>query len=330
MEDNKEKIINNLKNVMINSLGEDQSLGDESAIDDSTSGDNFVRDVEPDNQKHPKKKKSKTKKRILLVAIILLVVVIACDLRLKTVRYTFASPKLETPFKIALVTDLHGNSYGKNQSTLIDAIDKEKPDVVLLGGDIFDDKISYERSEETIAILSEKYKCYYVTGNHEYWSKDIDNIISIVESYGITVLSGDVDTVDINGQLVNICGVEDPEYYVYVSDGVSIEEQIKQVDEKVNPDYYTILLSHRPEYYELYSQYGFDLVLSGHAHGGQWRIPGILNGLYAPNQGLFPEYAGGLYEYSGGAMVVSRGLDRQGVKAPRIFNRPELVIIEVK
>ncbi len=292
MKDNKEKILNNSKSVMLDSFG-------------------------------------KSKKRILIVAIILLVVVIACDLRLKTVRYTFTSPKVENSFKIALITDLHGNWYGKEQSTLIEAIDKENPDVVLLGGDIFDDKISYEESEETIAILSEKYKCYYVTGNHEYWSKDIENIIGIVESYGITVLSGDVDTIEINGQLVNICGVDDPEDYVYMAEGETIEEQMKRVDEQVDRSYYTILLSHRPEYYDLYSQYGFDLVLSGHAHGGQWRIPGILNGVYAPNQGLFPEYAGGLYEYEGGALVVSRGLDRQGVKAPRIFNRPELVIIEV-
>lgn len=290
-----------------------------------------VTEVDANIKGHSKGKvyAKKRKKIILALIIIVLFILVACDLRLKTVRYTFESSKVKKSFKVALITDLHGNWYGKEQSTLIKAIDKEKPDVVLLGGDIFDDIIDYEESEETIAILSKKYKCYYVTGNHEYWSKDIDNIISIVESYGITVLSGDVDTVDINGQLVNICGVEDPEYYVYVSDSVSIEEQLKQVDEKVNTDYYTILLSHRPEYYDLYSEYGFDLVLSGHAHGGQWRIPGILNGLYAPNQGLFPEYAGGLYEYNGGAMVVSRGLDRQGVKAPRIFNRPELVIIEV-
>ena len=282
-----------------------------------------------EEQKAPSKPK-KRKNRIIILALIVIFLLFACDMRLKTVRYTFTSPKIETSLKIALITDLHGNWYGDEQSTLIEAVDKENPDVVLLGGDIFDDKIDYEESEETIAILSKKYKCYYVTGNHEYWSKDVDNIVSIVKSYGITVLEGDVETIDLNGHLVNICGVDDPDNYVYLDGGEAIETQLKRVDEKANRDYYTILLSHRPEYYDLYSQYGFDLVLSGHAHGGQWRIPGLLNGLYAPNQGLFPEYAGGLYEYEGGALVVSRGLDRQGVKAPRIFNRPELVIIEVE
>ena len=313
MEENKKKILNNLKDIKLDDSNGD-SVGEEESVD----------------QKISKRKLSKPKRIILLAAIILLMVVICCDIRLKTVRYTFTSPKVENSFKIALITDLHGNKYGKNQSTLIDAIDKENPDVVLLGGDIFDDKISYEKSEETIAILSKKYKCYYVTGNHEYWSKDVDNILEIIKSYDITILQGAVDTIDINGQIVNICGVDDPENYVYLDGGQTLEDQLKQVEDKLNKDYYTILLSHRPEYYDLYSQYGFDLVLSGHAHGGQWRIPGILNGLYAPNQGLLPEYAGGLYEYDGGTLVVSRGLDRQGVKVPRIFNRPELVIIEVE
>lgn len=275
-------------------------------------------------------KLKKRKKKIICLVLILVLLIVACDLRLATVKYTINSPKVEKSFKIALITDLHGNWYGKEQRTLIKAIDKANPDVVLLGGDIFDDQIDYEESEETIAILSKKYKCYYVTGNHEYWSKDVDNIKSIIRSYGITVLEGDVDTIDINGQMVNICGVEDPENYVYLDGGQDMDEQLKQVSEKVSGEYYTILLSHRPEYYELYSQYGFDLVLSGHAHGGQWRIPVILNGLYAPNQGLFPKYAGGRYEYEGGSLIVSRGLDRQGVKAPRIFNRPELVIVEIK
>lgn len=273
-------------------------------------------------------KKKKTRKIALI--ILLVIVIVACDMRLKSVVYIFDSPKIENPVKIAFISDLHGNWYGKNQKTLIKAIDKQNPDLVLFGGDIFDDKISYKESEETISILSKKYKCYYVSGNHEYWSKDIENIFNIIKSYGVTILSGDVETIEINGQIINICGLDDPDDYVYMSDGISIEEQIKTVDEKVNRDYYTILLSHRPEYYDLYSRYGFDLALSGHAHGGQWRIPLILNGLYAPNQGLFPKYAGGVYDYEGGSMVVSRGLDRQGVKVPRIFNRPEIVFIEIR
>ena len=93
---------------------------------------------------------------------------------------------------------------------------------------------------------------------------------------------------------------------------------------------YTILLSHRPELFEHYVSRGFDLVLCGHAHGGQWRIPRILNGLYAPNQGLFPQYAGGQYDSDATTMIVSRGLARESTRLPRIFNRPELVLVEIR
>ncbi len=95
-------------------------------------------------------------------------------------------------------------------------------------------------------------------------------------------------------------------------------------------DYYTVLLSHRPEFFELYTEYNFDLVLSGHAHGGQWRIPYILNGLYAPNQGVFPKYAGGEYTENNTTMIVSRGLARESTLLPRFYNRPELVIIDLQ
>jgi len=92
---------------------------------------------------------------------------------------------------------------------------------------------------------------------------------------------------------------------------------------------FTLLLSHRPERIEDYLGYPFDLILSGHAHGGQWRLPGIVNGLYAPNQGLFPKYAGGRYDFEDTAFLVSRGLARESTKIPRVFNRPELVVVDL-
>ena len=110
----------------------------------------------------------------------------------------------------------------------------------------------------------------------------------------------------------------------------AVQEEIWKIEETAGTEIFTVLLSHRPELFEIYQKYEFDLVLSGHAHGGQWRIPGLLNGLFAPNQGLFPKYAGGRYDYAGGTMIVSRGLARESTKVPRIFNRPELVVVDVK
>ena len=105
---------------------------------------------------------------------------------------------------------------------------------------------------------------------------------------------------------------------------------IEKCAEEADSGNFNVLLAHYPEQIEYYRSFGkFDLILSGHAHGGQWRIPGILNGLYAPNQGLFPEYAGGRYDFEDSVMIVSRGLSRTKEIIPRIFNNPELVIIDI-
>lgn len=279
-------------------------------------------------------KKSSMKKRMIVISGIVMILAVACDMRLKTVTYKVETEKITTPIRIALITDLHSDWYGKNQRVLLEALEKQQPDIVLLGGDIFDDKGSYKNAEITLKNLSDQYPCYYVTGNHEYWSKDIDNILAIVEAYGIPVLSGDCETLEIKCQTVNICGVDDPDVVAYTKNGVGMLEQLKSAEEAVkatdNSEGYTILLSHRPEWAETYMQYDFDLVLCGHAHGGQWRIPGLLNGLYAPNQGVFPKYAGGRYDFESGTLIVSRGLARESTLAPRVFNRPELVIIDLE
>jgi hypothetical protein len=128
---------------------------------------------------------------------------------------------------------------------------------------------------------------------------------------------------------MSIGGIDDPEEFI--NDGEMFYKQLENIEEEEkNDDCFSILLAHRPIHIKTYLQYDFDLVLSGHEHGGQWRIPGILNGLYAPDEEWFPQYAGGSYTFDNGEMIVSRGLARESTRVPRIFNRPELVIIEVK
>lgn len=276
------------------------------------------------------KKPRAGKKKMIIAAGILLILLAVCDMRLKTVVYRIKTEKLNCPVRLALITDLHSCYYGKGQSTLLHAIDVQEPDIVLLGGDIFDDGRSYENAKVTLQYLSQQYPCYYVTGNHEYWSRDITTILDIVSSCGITILEGDCDSIQVKGQTLNICGVDDPDVVTYTKDGKGMTDQLNAAKEQIRNDGYNILLSHRPEWANIYERYAFDLVLTGHAHGGQWRIPGILNGLYAPDQGLFPSYAGGEYPLGAGVMIVSRGLARESTLAPRIFNRPELVIIDLE
>ena len=212
---------------------------------------------------------------------------------------------------------------------LIDAIDRQQPDVILLGGDICDDVIPDENVEFLLKGIAGRYPCYYVTGNHEYWSGRVDRMLELFRSYGVTVLNGSCDMPEIKEQKITICGITDPDAALYIKDAPDTGAQLDFLAETINREQYTVLLAHRPELISLYRQYPFDLILSGHAHGGQWRLPGIINGLLAPNQGWFPEYAGGIYELPETTMIVSRGLARESTPVPRIFNRPEMVIVTV-
>ena len=280
--------------------------------------------------------KRRTKVLLSLLAVLLCLILPGFYNALKVVYYTVNADNVAQPIRVALVADLHSCAYGEGQRELLEAIDKEAPDLVLLGGDIFDHQIPNDRAAAFLKGIQGKYPCYYVTGNHEFWSGEegFAEKMAILDAYGVIRLSGDMDTIEIKGTKLNICGVDDP--YAWANNGFLIEnrdgsyrEQVERVAELARNGHFTILMPHRPELFSYYSQYGFDLVLSGHAHGGQWRIPGILNGVYAPNQGLFPAYTGGRYEQNGTVMIVSRGLARESTRVPRFYNRPELVVVDL-
>lgn len=265
----------------------------------------------------------------IFILALLAFIFAALDSRLLIRTYILESEKITQPVRIALITDLHSCFYSDDQMELIEAIRSQDPDLVLLGGDICDDKIPNDNTEALLKGIADQYPCFYVTGNHEYWSEDIDAILELFQSYGVTILNGNAGTLEINGQKINLCGVPDPDIDSFTDTAVSWEQMLQALSGIHQNGYYTILLSHRPERIESYLNYDFDLILSGHAHGGQWRIPGILNGLFAPNQGLFPKYAGGEYRFQETTMIVSRGLARESTPLPRIFNRPELVIVDL-
>lgn len=272
----------------------------------------------------------KNKRKYMMLALVIAVFcVIACDMRLKVVHYTVKTDKLEKSVRIALVTDLHSCNYGENQNILIEGVEAQNPDLVLLGGDILDDKLPTKNAEITLEELANRYPCYYVSGNHEYWSNDIDRFKKIVEDFDIPVLEGETETLIVAEQKIRISGVDDPDVDFYKPDQIRFADQLNKTIKNSHEDGYQILLTHRPELINNYLEGDFNLVLAGHAHGGQWRIPFILNGLFAPNQGLFPKYAGGRYDFKNTVFIVSRGLARESTFVPRIFNRPELVIIDV-
>ena len=192
-----------------------------------------------------------------------------------------------------------------------------EPDIIVLTGDIFDNRTDNKNSDTLLKAIAKKYPCYYVSGNHEYRGNMWETFSRRAESFGVTVLQG--ENVDIDG--IMICGA---------SAKSDIGDSVKVCADNADTNSFNVLLAHFPEKIDFYRSFGkFDLVLSGHAHGGQWRLPPFMNGLYAPGQGLFPKYAGGRYDFDDTTFIVSRGLSRTIERIPRIFNNPELVVIDI-
>lgn len=266
---------------------------------------------------------------ISLTVLLILLIFTGTDTRLRTVRYGIRDERIDQSVRIALITDLHSCRYGEGMKDLIDAVDREKPDVLILGGDIYDDVLEDDNTDTFLRLTGTRYPSFYVTGNHEYWSGRHEEFIGRIKGYGIKYLSGSGEFLKVKGNEIYLFGLDDPERDRYSKGGVPLKEQIKNAKEADRRNVFSVLIWHRPELAENFEDSGYDLILSGHAHGGQWRLPFILNGVYAPDQGVFPKYDGGIYEIGKSKLIVSRGLARESTRVPRIFNRPELVIIEI-
>lgn len=259
---------------------------------------------------------------IAMCALLILLLLAGLDTRLRVVSYEVPSEKVTAPVRLVVLTDLHSCEYGEGQRELLDVVEAQDPDAVALVGDIVDDVLPEENAWTTVSALTAQWPCFYVTGNHEWWSGEAERICRVMEALGVSVLRGDAVTVELSGQEITFCGIDDP-------DSGESGRELSQLENRDKENSFTILLAHRPEGISSYLDGAYDLILSGHAHGGQWRIPGILNGLYAPNQGLFPAYAGGRYSFDGTVFLVSRGLARESTRIPRIFNRPEVVVADI-
>ena len=251
---------------------------------------------------------------------LLLIAAAALDTGITVPVYEIFSDKVQSSVRIVLLTDFHSSSYGDKQQVLIDAIDEQNPDVILLAGDIAENVRPHKHTEDLLEKLTSRYRCYYVVGNHEEWSGKCDEIKEMFRSYGVKVMEGDSEIFETSGQAIRISGADNSLPFM----------QLSACYENAGDDIFTVFMSHRPDLVDLYSGHGFDLVVCGHAHGGQVIIPHVLNGLYAPNQGVFPKYAGGRYTLDDGTteMIVSRGLCKNIL--PRVFNQPEVVVIDIK
>lgn len=275
------------------------------------------------------------KKRVLIIlsaaAILLAVWTVWGNATLGVTRYTAASDRLPASFdhcKIAVVSDLHNAEFGKNNRRLTERIEKESPDLIAITGDLVDaNRTDIETAATLVRKLSEIAPCYYVTGNHEAWiGEQYRELEKILLDASVVVLHDEAVLWTKANETVLLVGLDDPDF---TDRNSSIQESILKT--KLNnmdlTDSYRILLSHRPETFGAYVANDMDLVLSGHAHGGQFRLP-FIGGLIAPNQGFFPRYDAGAYSEKNTTMIVSRGIGNSFIPI-RFNNRPEIVIVEL-
>ncbi len=236
-------------------------------------------------------------------------------------------PKSFDGFKIAQVSDFHNTTLGNDNDILIDDIIKEKPDIIVITGDFIDYyHTKRDISERLAECLVKIAPVYYVTGNHEFRMPDeLEKLTKDFKNIGVTILKNSEYIIQCGNEKIRICGIDDPNFTGTDRDiGEYGREALKEINSLKTDDTYTVLLSHRPEMFDIYCQSGVNLVFSGHAHGGQFRLP-IIGAFYAPGQGLFPKYTEGVHQSGNTTMIVSRGLGQSSIPF-RINNSPELVI----
>ena len=267
-----------------------------------------------------------------LALVTLLIWVLWANTDPELTECTVACPALPDAFdgfRIAQVSDLHNSEFGEDNETLLAVLRSAQPDIIAITGDLIDSR----RTDVATALAFvenalEIAPCYYVTGNHEARLKEeYASFKAELLNLGVVVLENDSVLLERDGQTVTLLGVQDPSFGTDYSpdwDATTMERNLAAFPQEG----FRILLSHRPEFMELYSRYEMDLVLTGHAHGGQVRLP-LLGGLYAPGQGIFPEYDAGLFEKGDTQMIVSRGIGNSIVPL-RFNNRPEVILITLR
>ena len=240
--------------------------------------------------------------------------------------YSFKSEKIQNNLRFLVISDLHSSKFGENNEEILELIAtcNTQVDAVFLVGDIIDDdpNLDHESTYKFITEISMKFPSFYVSGNHELYTNDLESIKAKFLQCGVTILNGDKLSVNIRGNEIDVYGIDDPYYPEFENQLLSLPA--------VDENKLSILLAHRPERFEKYVEHNFDLVFSGHAHGGHFRIPFLEIGIFAPHQGLFPKYDAGTYSKNATTMILSRGLSKTSTIIPRLYNRPELLIVDVE
>lgn len=279
--------------------------------------------------------RNKIVKKLIGLAAVILAVLVFCiwqNNAITTTKIDYSNAKIPEEFngyRIVHISDLHNKEFGKNQEGLLKKIHAVSPDIIVITGDLIDRrKYDLETAMVFINGAVEIAPVYYVSGNHEAWSGEYENIRENLKSAGVHILDDTKATLSKGQGKIEILGLSDPDFlttsYLEGTNISKLREHLQLLSDFV----FQILLCHRPELFDTYVKENIDLIFSGHAHGGQFRIP-FVGGLVAPDQGLFPKYTSGAYTQNKSTMIVSRGLGNSIIPI-RIFNRPEIVVVTLR
>lgn len=274
------------------------------------------------------------KKLIIIISILILCTIYLYNEnnKLEINNYNIVNHNIPSDFnnyKIIQISDFHNTKSKALTTTIIKEIEKQKPNIIVLTGDLIDaNKTNIDITINFIKEINNIAPIYFITGNHEASINNYSYLQDKLEENKVVILDNKLQILEKNGTEINLIGINDPamKHSPYETNEDIITSEINSID--FNRNNYTILLSHRPELFKNYVDNNIDLVLTGHAHGGQIRLP-FIGGLIAPNQGLLPKYTNGIKEKNNTTMVISRGIGNS-ILPFRINNKPELLIITLK
>ena len=277
------------------------------------------------------------KKQLLYATCVIILCVVFCIWQnndLEVTNYTYSSDDITSDFngyRIVQVSDLHNKNFGTKSNRLIEAIQKFQPDMIVITGDVVDSNhtkldvaIDFLKQAATIA------PCYYITGNHELWlEKEVrSDLMTRITDTGVILLDDEVVEIIPNNNSNENFSKSNSFILVGLDNGSLYGDTLHKLTKDIDENQFVLLLAHEPQNFENYSNENIDLILSGHAHGGQIRLP-FIGGLVAPDQGFMPEYTKGFHLRNDVSMIISRGLGNSIIPV-RLFNRPEIVCIELQ
>ena len=285
----------------------------------------------------------KNKKIIVLIfiALIFIGILICFVKKIDVTKYTISNEKIPEEFngfKIVQLSDFHSQGYRNTTEDIINKVKHINPDIIVMTGDMVSwDMEDIDEVKVLIKSLVELYPIYYIDGNHEHLAEILRPgkyvaFIEFMKELGVTTIKNDYIEIYKGDKSINLYGINlplDGATGLYVNKFQLEKNYVEKTLPEANEEKFNILLAHTPTFIKQYSQWGADLVLCGHMHGGIVRIPFTNIGLLSPERTIFPKYAAGKFKVNGSIMIVNRGIGGSSFDL-RLFNNPEITVITLK